>query len=190
MPASISVYQMLWSPPIRPKKQRSPSAVRLSWELPWLEVSFLPVKPASEGWPTQDRKGSCPNSGSCKRPARFRAPREGPAGSMIEAALILISLRPNPTPCLAVLSYRPQSSPRRKSCTLHCGEPFQAWEMWLSPHSEKPVESEVGGQDPHPWTGSPVGNQACIVPRLLWDLFLLKLPHPEAANVYWVSLTS
>ena len=59
------------------------------------------------------------------------------------------------------------------------GEPFQAWEMWLIPHSEKPVGSEVGGQDPRPWISSPVGNQACIVPRLLWDLLLLKLPHPE-----------
>ena len=48
-----------------------------------------------------------------------------------------------------------------------CGELFQAWEMWLSPHSEKQVGSEVGGQDPCPWIGSPVGNQACIVPRLL-----------------------
>ena len=48
-----------------------------------------------------------------------------------------------------------------------CGEPFQAWEMWLSPDSEKPVGSEVGGQDPRPWISSPVGNQACIVPRLL-----------------------
>ena len=47
------------------------------------------------------------------------------------------------------------------------GEPFQAWEMWLSPHSEKPVGSKAGGQDPRPWIGSPVGNQACIVPRLL-----------------------
>ena len=37
-------------------------------------------------------------------------------------------------------------------------------EMCLSPHLEKPVGSEVGGQDPHPWIGSPVGNQACIVP--------------------------
>ena len=63
---------------------------------------------------------------------------------------------------------------------LRCsGEPFQAWAMWLSPHSEKPVGSEVGGLDPRPWIGSPVGNQACIVPRLLWDLLLLKLPHPE-----------
>ena len=59
------------------------------------------------------------------------------------------------------------------------GEPFQVWEMWPSPHSEKPVGTEVGGQDPHPWIGSPRGNQACIVPRLLWDLLLLKLPHPE-----------
>ena len=24
-----------------------------------------------------------------------------------------------------------------------------------------------GTQDPHPWIGSPVGNQACIVPRPL-----------------------
>ena len=62
---------------------------------------------------------------------------------------------------------------------LKCGELFQPWEMWLSPHSGKPVGREVGGQDPHPWIGSPVGNQACIVPRLLWDLLLLKLPHPE-----------
>ena len=49
---------------------------------------------------------------------------------------------------------------------------------------KKPVGSEVGGQDPHLWMGSPVGNQACIVPRLLQDLLLLKLPHHEAANVY------
>ena len=35
------------------------------------------------------------------------------------------------------------------------------------PHSEKPVGSEVGGQDPRPRTGSPVGNQACIVPTML-----------------------
>ena len=59
------------------------------------------------------------------------------------------------------------------------GEPFHTWEMWPSPHSEKPVGSEAGGQDPCPWTGSPMENQACIVPRLLWDLLLLKLPHPE-----------
>ena len=62
---------------------------------------------------------------------------------------------------------------------IEYGELFQAWEMWPSPHSEKPVGSEVGGQDTRPWTGSPVGNQACIVPRLLQDLLLLKLPHPE-----------
>ena len=48
-----------------------------------------------------------------------------------------------------------------------CGELFQAWEMWLSPHLEKPVGSKVGGQDPRPWISSPVGNQACIVLRLL-----------------------
>ena len=45
-----------------------------------------------------------------------------------------------------------------------CGELFQVWEMWLSPRSKKPVGSEVGGQDPRPQIGSPVGNQACIVP--------------------------
>ena len=44
-----------------------------------------------------------------------------------------------------------------------CGELFQAWEVGLSPYSEKPVGSEFGGQDPHPWVGSPVGNQAGIV---------------------------
>ena len=32
---------------------------------------------------------------------------------------------------------------------------------------KKPVGSEFGGQDPLPWIGSPVANQACIVPRLL-----------------------
>ena len=31
----------------------------------------------------------------------------------------------------------------------------------------KPVGSEVGGQDPRPWISSSVGNQACIVLRLL-----------------------
>ena len=48
-----------------------------------------------------------------------------------------------------------------------CGELFHTWEMWLSPYSEKPVGSDVGGQEPRPWIRSPVGNQACIVPRLL-----------------------
>ena len=61
---------------------------------------------------------------------------------------------------------------------VYYGEPFQAWEMWLSPHLEKPVGSDVGGQGPHPWIGSPVGNQACIVPRLLWDFLLLETPSP------------
>ena len=54
-----------------------------------------------------------------------------------------------------------------KCVDRRCGEPFQAWEMWLRSHLEKPVGSEVGGQDPRPRIGSPVGNQACIVPRLL-----------------------
>ena len=38
--------------------------------------------------------------------------------------------------------------------------------------------------------GSPVANQACIVPRPVWDLLLLKLPHPELRQqtfVYCVS---
>ena len=47
------------------------------------------------------------------------------------------------------------------------GELFQVWETWPSPHSEKPVGSEVGRQDPRPQIGSPVGNQALIVPRPL-----------------------
>ena len=59
------------------------------------------------------------------------------------------------------------------------GELFHTWEMWPSPYSEKPVGRRFSRQDPHPWIGSPVGNQACIVPRLLWGLLLLKLPYPE-----------
>ena len=62
---------------------------------------------------------------------------------------------------------RPLSQEESASERLSCGELFQAWEMWLSPHSEKPVGSEAGGQDPCPWLSSPVGKQACIVPRLL-----------------------
>ena len=30
--------------------------------------------------------------------------------------------------------------------TVSCGELFQAWEMWLSPHLEKPVGSELVGR--------------------------------------------
>ena len=43
-----------------------------------------------------------------------------------------------------------------------------------------------------PWIGSPVGNQAYIVPRLLWDLLLLILPHPELRQQLFTkaSLTS
>ena len=59
-----------------------------------------------------------------------------------------------------------------------CGKPFQAWEMWPSPHSEKPVGSEVWRQDPHPWIGSPMGNQALIVPRPLQGLLFAKTPSP------------
>ena len=40
-------------------------------------------------------------------------------------------------------------------------------------------------QDPRPWIGSPVGNQACIVPRLLWDLLLLKkTPSPWGKQMF------
>ena len=48
-----------------------------------------------------------------------------------------------------------------------CRELFHMWEMQLSPHSEKPVGEKSGTQDPCPRTGSPVGNYACILPRLL-----------------------
>ena len=49
-----------------------------------------------------------------------------------------------------------------------CREPFQAWEMWPSPHSEKPVGSEVWWAEPTPMDRFPPGgDQACIVPRLL-----------------------
>ena len=36
----------------------------------------------------------------------------------------------------------------------------------------------VAHRTPNPQISSPLGDQACIVPRLL-DLLLLKLPHPE-----------
>ena len=41
--------------------------------------------------------------------------------------------------------------------------------VWCGPrsHSESPVGSEVQHTGPIPQTGSPMGNQACIVPRLL-----------------------
>ena len=49
-----------------------------------------------------------------------------------------------------------------------------------------PTQKTSGGRGwwagPTSMIGSPVGNQACIVPRLLWDLLLLKLPHPEASK--------
>ena len=44
---------------------------------------------------------------------------------------------------------------------------------------ENPTGSKVGKQDPCSQIGSPVGNQVCIVSRLLRGLLLLKLPHPE-----------
>ena len=35
------------------------------------------------------------------------------------------------------------------------------------PLGKKPMGVRFGRQDPCPQTGSPMGNQACIVPRLL-----------------------
>ena len=78
--------------------------------------------------------------------------------------------RVSPLAFTAILSLPFTLSPGRPCIKAgqcpECGEPSHAWEMWLSPHSEKPVGSKVGEQDPRPWIGSPVGNQACIVPRL------------------------
>ena len=50
--------------------------------------------------------------------------------------------------------------------------------------------ASFGGQHPRPRIGSPVGNQALIVPRPLYDMLFAKTPSPwiEAANIYWVSL--
>ena len=58
------------------------------------------------------------------------------------------------------------------NCSMHgkCG-PAPTWKSQWG--------VRFGRQDPCPQTGSPMGNQACIVPRLLWDLLLLKSPHPE-----------
>ena len=76
-----------------------------------------------------------------------------------------------PLPCTQILDFELRAAPGGEFWVVSlgegCGELLHAWEMWLSPHSEKPVGSEVGGQDPCPWIGSPVGNQACIVHRLL-----------------------
>ena len=42
------------------------------------------------------------------------------------------------------------------------GEPFQVWEMWPSPHSEKPVGSEVQRAGPTPTDRVSQGNQALL----------------------------
>ena len=57
---------------------------------------------------------------------------------------------------------------------------LSAWYGKYSPASTRKGQwgARSRTQDTCPQTGSPMGNQACIVPRLLWDLFLLKLPHP------------
>ena len=61
--------------------------------------------------------------------------------------------------------------------------------LWCGRRSPAPTRkgqwgARPGTQDPHPRIGSPVGNQACIVPRPLWDLLFAKTPSPwiEAAN--------
>ena len=54
-----------------------------------------------------------------------------------------------------------------------------AMENVAQPLTQKISGEWVGTQYPSPQIGSPLGNQACIVPRLLWGLVLLKLSHPE-----------
>ena len=62
---------------------------------------------------------------------------------------------------------------------IEYGELFQAWEMWPSPHSEKPVGSEVGQQDPHPRIHFAMGIRSKLYLGRYETCFLLKLPHPE-----------
>ena len=59
-----------------------------------------------------------------------------------------------------------------------------------APTQKHQCESRSSTQDPSPGIGSPMGNQVCIGPRLLWDLLFGKPPPPwvEAANVYCISL--
>ena len=54
-----------------------------------------------------------------------------------------------------------------KSKIPYYRELFHAWEMWRNSHLEKPLGERFCRQDPCPQRGSLVGNQACIVPRLL-----------------------
>ena len=103
----------------------------------------------------------------------------GRPGGQVGACNLAPEASPETVPPFpGVISPTPESS----SQVHRCGELFQAWEMWLRPYLEKPVGSKAGRQDPRPRIDSPVGNQACIVSRLLWDLLLLKLPHPEASK--------
>ena len=57
-------------------------------------------------------------------------------------------------------------------------EPFCCGKCSPAPTQKGQWGARSGTQAPHSWIGFPVGNQACIVPRLLWGLLLLKLPHP------------
>ena len=70
---------------------------------------------------------------------------------------------------------RQETTPKRKK-RRNIGD-SSAWHG-PSSHSERPVESEGGHTGPTPVDGFSHGNQACIVPRLLKDLLLLKLSHP------------
>ena len=60
----------------------------------------------------------------------------------------------------------------------------------LGPTQKSQWGARSSTQDPHPWIGSPVGNQALILPKLRWNLLFAKIPSPwiEAVNVYCISL--
>ena len=59
-------------------------------------------------------------------------------------------------------------------------EPFQAWEMWPSPHSEKPVGSEFHRAGLMTTDRFSRGESGLHYTEAALRLgFLLKLPHPE-----------
>ena len=66
---------------------------------------------------------------------------------------------------IAVLTKNKGGDMGKCSTCEKCG-PALTWKSQWGP--------SFSGQDPCPWIGSPVGNQTCIVPSLLWDLLLLK----------------
>ena len=57
---------------------------------------------------------------------------------------------------------------KRDRIQINVGNHSKHWKCGSAPTRKSQWgASKVSGQDPHPRIGSPLGNQACIVPRLL-----------------------